>query len=151
MKNREKYPNTEDALKAYEAHKKECKCDCTFDDWLDADEDAAGKFASRIAGIVAGALVAPLIIKDILKDVENKDPVPSAPSNGGEPAAPKDEGIPSSSFCPFCGSRELSIGGMMVASVKCKNCGMIVTNSKHSFDLVNLVNAFNRRADKPTD
>lgn len=60
MKNREKYPNTDDAVKAYEEHKKECNCGCTFEDWLDLDDDKIKEFMDELDNLFAASLFGPI-------------------------------------------------------------------------------------------
>ena len=113
MKNKEKYPKTEDAVKAYEEHKKRCKCDCTFDEWLDVDMDAAKEeIASKLAGLVTGAIFAPLLLGGMLK--------------GGDKAGDKlkeNPDVGDLGKCPVCGGA-VKLETTIVDTIDCPDCGM---------------------------
>ena len=114
MKNREKYPKTEDAVKAYEEHKKEHKCDCTFDDWLDTDEDAMKRLVSSFPGLIAGAILAPLFAQDMLKDDAKRST--SSDSSDGETG---DLGK-----CPVCKGDKVNLKRDMIWRIECPDCGL---------------------------
>ena len=79
--NKEKYPNTDDAISAWKKHREECRCNCKFELWLkqpcDEEIEKAVKDMPRglglaLAGLVAGSLVADAI-KMRFKDEKPKD------------------------------------------------------------------------------
>ena len=113
MKNREKFPKTDDAIKAYEIHKKECKCNCTFDEWLDTDEDAAKEeIASILAGLATGAIFAPLFIKDKLRD--RKEEIDEQ----------ADVEVGNLGKCPVCGGDKVKCHRDLIWRIECPDCGL---------------------------
>lgn len=127
MKNREKYPKIDDAVKAYEEHKKECNCDCSFTDWLDFDEDKGKEFKNELNGSFAASLLGSIGFGLLAglghrrdKDAKPKsDSEKSKPdeSNGGEP-----EGVE----CPICHGKNAKIDGFLAPSLACPDCGCFI-------------------------
>ena len=121
MKNRERYPNTDDALKAFEEHNKHCKCGATFEEWLDIDPDEVPvglKFAAF------GLALLSRIAKDEKKDAERK------PETSGDEKKPEDAG---DIECPFCHGKHGRIDLNFLPSFCCPDCGAII-GKKNCFD-----------------
>lgn len=111
MKNREKYPNTDDALKAFEKHNKVCDCGCSFEEWLDKENPSLPNMA--IAGILLGSLFGQTIgTKDKPADKENK-----GPSNDDELTDVE---------CPFCHLKNGIIRSGMFPDFYCPYCDLII-------------------------
>ncbi len=117
MTNKEKYPNTDDALAAFRKHKEDCKCDCTFDAWLkmpcDDDIEKAIKempkgFGMALAGLLAGTLVADALEKGL----------------ADTPKTVADENADIE--CPLCHGKRGRIDGMIVNTFHCPDCGAII-------------------------
>ena len=105
MKNIKRYTNISDAYKAYEEHKKRCKCDCSFEDWLDMDEEKTVEDAREIKEAMAG-MMATLVVGHALGF--NKEVVTKEEISGVE--------------CPICHGKNGYINGTFAASFKCKDC-----------------------------
>lgn len=73
MTNKEKYPNTDDALKAFQDHKEKCKCDCTFEKWLDTDEEKDKKEIKEMLKAALPMGIAAGFLGSILSDLKSKD------------------------------------------------------------------------------
>jgi ribosomal protein L37AE/L43A len=117
--NKEKYPNTDDALAAWKKHREECKCDCEFELWLKLPCDEEIKKAAKdmprglglaLAGLVAGSLVADAI-KGRFKDEKPKDG-----------ADDKRDGLK----CPLCGG-EHGRFGIVAPIFVCPDCGASIS------------------------
>lgn len=141
MTNEEKYPKTEDALAAFKKHKEECKCDCAFDKWLkmpcDDDIEKAIKempkgFGMALTGILAGTLVADALEKglaDTPKTVANEN---------------------ADIECPFCHGRRGRIGGMIMNTFRCPDCGAMISCDKRMMgraELAGWLSQFNKKQD----
>lgn len=141
MTNREKYPNTDDALAAFKKHKEDCKCDCTFDKWLkmpceDDIKKAVGDmlqgFGMALAGILAGTLVADALKKGL----------------AGTPKTVADEnaGIE----CPLCHKKNGRIQGVVLQHFMCPDCKAVITNREIESDndaFVKWFSQFNKKQD----
>lgn len=112
MKNREKYPNNDDALKAFEKHNKVCDCGCSFEEWLDKENPSLPNMA--IAGILLGSLFGEIIgAKDKPANKENKKP-----SNDDKPTGVE---------CPICHCKNGEIDNSpFIPSFTCPDCGAFV-------------------------
>lgn len=120
MTNEEKYPKTEDALAAFNKHKEECKCDCTFDSWLKMPceeeiekviNDIPKGFGMSLAGLLAGTLVANAFEKRL--------------ADTPKTVADENAGIE----CPLCHKKNGSITKPIIRwAFKCPDCGAIVNN-----------------------
>ena len=127
--NKEKYPDTDDALAAWKKHREECKCDCEFESWLkqpcDEEIEKAAKDMPRglglaLAGLVAGSLVADSI-KRRFKDEKPKDG-----------ADCETDGLK----CPICGG-EHGRFGIMTPIFVCPDCGAVISK-RDCFDIEKL-------------
>lgn len=121
MTNKEKYPNTDDALAAFKKHKEDCKCDCTFDKFLyqpcdeeieKAIKDMPKGFGMSLAGILVGTLVADALengLADTQKTVadENAD-----------------------IECPLCHKKNGKITSVFTPMFKCPDCGAAISSTK---------------------
>ena len=124
MTNREKYPNTDDALAAVKKHTEECKCDCTFDSWLKmlcdddikkAVEDMPKGLGMALAGLLVGSLVADTI-KGHFKNEEKEKP---------EADGEKIDGIE----CPLCHKKNGKIAGVLAPIFKCPDCNAVISSA----------------------
>jgi hypothetical protein len=112
MKNREKYPNIDDALKAFEEHNKVCDCGCSFEEWL--NKEAPSKL-----NIVAGVLLSSLFgeIKDKPADKESEKP--------------SNDDVLTNVECPICHCKNGKIdNGLFIPSFTCPDCGAYVGINK---------------------
>ena len=128
MKNKEKYPNTDDALKAFEEHKKKCNCDCTFEDWLDLDEDKTKEFVDKLDGLFAASLLGPIGLGLLagLKRRQDKDAKPksdSAKSKPGEGNGDEIKGVE----CPLCHGKNGRIDGYFFPGFRCPDCDALIS------------------------
>ena len=131
MKNREKHPNTDDALKAFEEHNKHCKCGATFEEWLDFDPDeilVGLKFAAF------GLALLSRLEKDAEKAAERK------PETSGDERKPETSGDEKKSDeagdieCPFChGKHGRFIDGSLFPDFHCPDCDVLIAK-KSSVD-----------------
>lgn len=126
--NREKYPNTDDALAAWKKHREECKCDCEFDDWLKAPcaEDIKEAIKSMPTGIsmtIAG-LLAGSIMSAALKARMGKKEESASDNEKPDNEKPDDA---ESIECPICHKKNGYIKeGMFYAYFKCRDCGVSI-------------------------
>lgn len=113
MKNREKYPNTDDALKAFEEHNKVCDCGCSFEEWLDREDSSGLNMA--IVGVLLGSLLGEVIgAKDKPADKENKEPSDDDKLTGVE--------------CPICHGKNGKIDNdLFIPSFDCPDCGAYIS------------------------
>ena len=116
MKNREKYPNTDDALKAFEKHNKVCDCGCSFEEWLDKENPSLPNMA--IAGILVSSLFGQTIdAKDKPADKESEKP--------------SNDDILTNVECPICHGKNGEIdNGLFIPSFTCPDCGAYVGITK---------------------
>ena len=121
--NKEKYPNTDDALAAWKKHREECKCDCEFESWLkqpcDEDIEKAVKDMPRelclaLAGLAAGSLVADAL-KMRFKDEKPKDGTDC-----------ETDGVK----CPMCGGGNGEIEQIFKPDFHCPDCGVFIGNAR---------------------
>ena len=122
MKNREKYPNTEDALKAFEKHNKVCGCGCSFEEWL--DKEAPSVLNMAVAGVLLGSLSGKIVgTKDKPADRESEKP--------------SNDDVLTNVECPICHSKNGKIdGGMFLPSFTCPDCKAFVGVSRKGFGLL---------------
>jgi hypothetical protein len=116
MKNREKYPNTDDALKAFKEHNKVCDCGCSFEEWL--DKEAPSGLNMAIAGVLLGSLFGEIIgAKDKPADKESEKR-----SNDDELTDVE---------CPIChGKNGIIDNRLFIPSFICPDCGAYVGFNK---------------------
>lgn len=139
--NKEMYPNTEDALAAFRKHKEECRCDCTFDKWLGqpcdeeyekAIKDMPKGFGVALAGMLAGTLVADALEKGLAD-------TPKA-------VADENAGIE----CPLCHGKRGKIGGVIINTFHCPDCGAMIGCYKRMMgraELAGWLSQFNKKQD----
>lgn len=139
MTNKEKYPKTEDALAAFRKHKEECKCDCAFDKWLKmpCDEEimkaANGMprgFGMALAGILARTLVADALEKGL--------------ADTPKTVADKNADIE----CPLCHGKRSKIGGVIINTFHCPDCGAMISCDQSIMDRAELaewLSQFNKK------
>lgn len=104
MTNKEKYPNIDDAIKAFREHKEEHSCDCSFEKWLNTDEEELKRKAKKN---FSEAMFASLLFAAFTKDKEN------APINGVE--------------CPICHSKDGRIKNGLEPGFICDSCGIFLS------------------------
>jgi endogenous inhibitor of DNA gyrase (YacG/DUF329 family) len=123
MKNREKYPNTDEALKAFEKHKKECNCDCTFETWLDVDED-------KIDALLGASTFGPVgLAAAFLAFSRAKSKAEKTTSAGVEELSKHITNVE----CPICHGKNGKIdSGLFIPSFSCPDCGAYVGINKTS-------------------
>ncbi len=102
MTNKEKYPNVDDAMKAFKEHKEKHGCDCAFEEWLDTDEDAIKREAKKF---FSKSLFSSLLFGTIFKD--------ETATNGVE--------------CPICHSKEGHIKDEIFPFFTCDSCGIYLS------------------------
>jgi hypothetical protein len=100
MTNKEKYPNVDEAMKAFKEHKEEHGCNCSFEKWLITDEEEVKKNFSEV-------MLASLLFATLFKDKEN------APINGVE--------------CPICHSKDGRIKNGIEPGFICDSCGIFLS------------------------
>ena len=122
MKNREKYPNTDDALKAFEEYNKVCDCGCSFEEWLNKENPSLPNMA--IAGILLGSLFGEIIgAKDKPTDKESEKR--------------SNDDVLTNVECPICHSKNGKIdGGMFLPSFTCPDCNAFVRFEQKGFRLI---------------
>ena len=128
MKNREKYPNTGDAVKAYEEHKKERNCDCTFEDWLDLDEDKIKEAVGRLDSLFAASILGPIGLGLLagLKRRQDKDAKPKPDSEKSKPDEGND-GETKGVECPLChGKNGRFRRGPLFVDFHCRDCDALI-------------------------
>lgn len=116
MKNREKYPNTDEAMKAWRKHKDETGCPCSFEDWLDTETPSIANAA--IAGILVSSLFREIIgAKDKPADKESEKR--------------SNDGVLTGVECPICHGKNGEIdNGFFIPSFTCPDCGAYVGITK---------------------
>ena len=113
MKNREKYPNIDDALKAFEKHNKVCNCGCSFEEWLDKENPSLLNMG--IAGILLGSLFGEIVdgAKGKSADMEDEKRSSDGKITGVE--------------CPIChGKHGKFDDGLFIPFFTCPDCGAYV-------------------------
>ena len=114
MTNKEKYPNVDDAMKAFKEHKEKHGCDCAFDEWLDTDEDAIKREAKKF---FSKSLFSSLLFGAIYKDLTDET----------LPKINKDETSTNGVECPICHSKEGHIKDEIFPSFTCDSCGIYLS------------------------
>ena len=114
--NKEKYPNTDDALAAWKKHREECKCDCKFESWLkqpcDEEIENAAKDMPRGLGLALAGLVACSLVADAING-RFKDEKPKDGADG------ETDGLK----CPLCGGEHVVIdNSFYTPSLECSDC-----------------------------
>lgn len=114
MKNRERYPNTEDALKAWHKHRDEDDCRCSFQLWLESDPD------SELPADLAFAAVGLALLEGLkMKKREAKE------AKKEEPAKPEETG---DIECPICHGKHGRIKeGFIYPDFYCPDCDALIT------------------------
>lgn len=109
--NREKYPNTDDALAAFKKHKEECKCDYTFDKWLKmpCEDDFKKALGDMPIGMLITGMLAASIFANRKRDDESGEAV---------------DGIE----CPLCHKKNGRIRGILAQHFVCPDCNAIIAN-----------------------
>lgn len=126
--NKEKFPNTDDALAAWKKHREECKCDCKFESWLKqpCDEEIKKYVKNMSEGmdggsgeLVSAGLYTMKILIDLAEAVKEREPK-------GKPddaeADDKRDGLK----CPLCGG-EHGRFGIMTPIFVCPDCGAVIS------------------------
>ena len=124
MKNREKYPNIDVALKAFEEHKKECNCDCIFEDWRDHDEDKSKELVDKLDGLFAASLFGPIGM-GILAGLKRKQDKDASPKSDGEKPKPDESngGETKGVECPLCHGKNGKISkSSLFVDFHCPDC-----------------------------
>ena len=119
MKNREKYPNIDDAMKAWRKHKDESGCPCSFETWLDNDPYSLdGK-----TGILT-ALVGMTFLHDLLSKEKDADAKPFEP-----PADKPNDDERGDIECPLCHGKHGKINeGVFFTEFVCPDCDARIAN-----------------------
>lgn len=121
--NKEKYPNTDEALAAWKNHREECKCDCKFESWLKqpCDEEIKKyvKDMPKGVGVAIAGLFAGLVVGNVLADLAE-----AAKERGpkGEPDDAKADDKRDGLKCPLCGGEHGEIGGFFHPLFMCPDC-----------------------------
>lgn len=129
MTNKEKYPNTDDALKAFAEHNKHCKCGCTFEEWLDREAAPSG-IGKSIAGMIFGSLLLGELVDDLRRAAKDKAKAQSS----GEPKSkkPSNNDELTGIECPICHGKNGKIDGMLVPSFTCPDCNSFIGYNESS-------------------
>lgn len=116
MKNREKYTNTDDALKAYAEHNKRCKCGCTFEQWLDLDVSERYLLNSaEITDLIVGMMTINGLLSKHGKDRGSRT---DRPSDGDEVLGAE---------CPICHGRHGKIAkNTLEPCFTCPDCRVFI-------------------------
>lgn len=104
MTNKEKYPNVDEAMKAFMEHKEKFGCNCTFEKWINKDED---ELKRKAKDIFAPSMISSLLFASLFKDKEN------APIDGVE--------------CPICHSKNGRIRNGLEPGFVCDSCGIYLS------------------------
>lgn len=120
--NKEKYPNTDDAISAWKKHREECRCDCKFESWLkqpcDEEIEKAAKDMPKGLGLAFAGLVACSLVADAIKG-RFKDEKPKDGADG------ETDGLK----CPLCGGEHGEIGGIFRPRFMCPDCHAVISKS----------------------
>ena len=123
MKNKEKYPNTDDALKAFAEHNKHCKCGCSFEEWLDMDDSPRMRdLGAAFAGMVAGSLLLGGLVDNIRNDAKGGNK-PEEP----KPEKPLDDKVITGVECPICHGTNGEISGFIEPMFWCNDCDVVIS------------------------
>ena len=115
MKNREKYPNTDEAMKAWRKHKDETGCPCSFGDWLDNDP------ADFPLNGIASAFIAMSLAAHLDKELQE-----SATTTERKPTERKPESHEGVE-CPICHGKNGKVeAGLFYPFFACPDCGSYV-------------------------
>lgn len=129
MTNKEKYPNTDDAIKAFKKHNKCCDCGCTFEEWLKKDA-APSNLGKSIAGVMLGSLLLDRLVVGVRRAAEdeaNGKSKPDKPSDGDELT-----GIE----CPVCHGKNTKVAmGRYEPYFCCRECDTIIMKDGINFDM----------------
>lgn len=138
MKNKEKYPNTDDALKAFAEHNKHCKCGCSFEVWLDMDDSPRmRKLGAAFAGMMAGSLILGGLVDSLGDAVKggNKHEEP-------KPEKPLDDERITGVECPICHSKNGRIETCFVGSYfVCEDCKAFIDREVKSGKLKSIADS----------
>ena len=116
MKNREKYPNIDDALKAFKEHKKEHNCNCTFETWLDVDED-------KINALLGASTFGPVgLAAAFLAFGRAKSKAEKTTSAGIEETIKHITNVE----CPFCHQKNGRISADLYPDFYCPDCDLLI-------------------------
>ena len=114
MTNKEKYPNVDDAMKAFKEHKEKYGCDCTFEEWLGTDEDEIKREEKKVfSKSLFSSLLFGAIFKDLTNEILPKTNKYETSINGVE--------------CPICHSKEGHIKDGILPSFTCDSCGIYLS------------------------
>lgn len=131
MKNKDKYPNTDEAMAAYKKHRDEHKCDCTLEDWLNLDEEEMRRFNKKLKSAMMFSLFAGSLssLRAILKDAEEKHGKDC--KDKAEPKKSSDNDELTGIECPVCHGKngEIDDVGFMGVTFVCKDCGIYLDRS----------------------
>ena len=136
MKNKDKYPNTDEAMAAYKKHRDEYKCDCTLEDWLDLDEEEMRRFNKKLKSAMMFSLFAgPLSsLRAILKDAEEKHGKDC--KDKAEPKKSSDNDELTGIECPICHSKNTKVAmGRFEPYFCCRECGALMMKDGINFDM----------------
>ena len=123
MKNREKYPHIDEALKAFKEHNEVCDCGCSFEEWLEKDDPSPVNAA--ITGILLGSLLGGIVgSKGKPADKDNEKPSNDDRINDVE--------------CPICHGKHGVIDAFLVPSFKCPDCGAYIGAKAKSLSILSL-------------
>ena len=119
-------------MKAYEEHKKEHNCDCTFEDWLDLDEDKIKEAVDGLGGLFAALTLGPIGLGLLagLKRRQDKDAKPKSDSEKPKPDEGND-GETKGVECPLCHGKNgrISYGGLFV-DFHCRDCDALIIKKR---------------------
>ena len=126
MKNKEKYPNTNDALKAFAEHNKHCNCGCTFEEWLDREDTPSG-IGKSIAGMILGSLMLGELVDDLRRAAKEEASAKHSDPKPEKPSVDKLTGVE----CPICHGKNATVQKIICPFFECPDCGSYIgiTNS----------------------
>ena len=123
--NKEKYPNTDDALAAWKKHREECKCDCKFESWLkqpcDEELEKAFKDMPEGVGVAIAGIVAMKALADLAEAANEREPK-------GKPDEAEADDKRDGLKCPLCGGEHGKIG-IITPIFTCPDCNAVISKA----------------------
>jgi hypothetical protein len=130
MTNKEKYPNIDDAMKAFKDHKEKHGCNCTFEKWIDTDEEEMKRGVKKLFSNILTLSIMETLMSDKGK-----------PKHSEESTA-ETESVENKYWeritdveCPICHGKNTYIRGMIEPMMVCKDCNVAIGKAGVNFGL----------------
>lgn len=130
MTNKEKYPNIDDAMKAFKDHKEKHGCDCTFEKWLDADEEEVKRGVEKIFTNILTLAITKTLMSDKGKPKHSEESTTET-----DPLEDKYWERRNNVECPICHGNNTYIRGMIEPFFVCKDCDVVIGKTGINPDL----------------